>query len=492
MSTLTKTSESASSPRRTSTSSAAAKTPKASIANEPDHRTSAGHASRLAASRILSETAHDLRSPLTSVMESIRLVAGGEFGSLNQVQVECLRDAIDVCDSMERLVTDMLQIERLQAGRCRPHRAWFAIESIRQRVSSSLDSLLRPRQISIVWDGIESTTPIVFGDADKISRLLANLIGNAARETSERKSVMVRAIISADRQSLIVSVIDSGRGLEIADWARVSKRGTSDHGSEGLGLSISRQLAAVHFSPLTILSRAGRGTEVSFELPIGGAASVASQWAQWRSLHRTRMSPRRVSGIDYDSESPKDPHRFFEDGETRLMMLHHDGPAPEVSMSALVLTVSAGAMVAKKAVEAFDERLQHDQRQFDLVYRVSDRRWVVVWDAKLVDVKDRIDSLSSTIEDLDEGTLRLKWSEARSLAIGPRHTATTLVDTFTREGLYEREPIGFFDDDMSLDGSNQISPSLVPEERLREELSRLSTRFSRRAERLHRQARATR
>jgi len=448
--------------------------------------------SRLAASRIISETAHDLRSPLTSVRESIRLVANGDLGEINSDQTACLVAAIDVCDSMDRLVSDMLQLERLQAGRSRPRRSWFSLETIRQTVTSSLDSLLRPRQISIVWIGFEASASLVFGDADKIARLLSNLISNAAREIGERQSLFARAILSTDQQSMIVSVIDSGQGLKAADWARVFQRGTSDSGSEGLGLAICRQLTAAHFSPLTILSRVGRGTEVSFELPVAGATAVANQWSHWRSLQRERVTPRRVTRIDYDSALMKDPHRVFEDGETRLLMFHNDGPLPQVPATSMILTVSAGAAVARKAVEAFDDKLQRDQRSFDFVYRASERRWVVVWDLLHEDVADRIDSLSGSHGDSDDGILRLTWSDARPLAVGTRQTATVLVDTITRESLCEREPIGFYDDDMSLDGSNDFSRSLVPEERLREELSRLSVRLSTRSEQLHRQARSIR
>jgi hypothetical protein len=453
---------------------------------------STGRLSRLAASRILSETAHDLRSPLTSVREAIRLVASGDMGAVNDGQADCLIGAIDLCDSMERLVVDMLQIERLQAGRLRPRRSWFSLNDVRINVTSALDSLLRPRQVSLVWDGIDANTPHVYGDMDKVSRLIANLAANAARETRERQSVLIRAAMMPERESMIVSVIDSGRGMDIDQWNDVARRGVSDHGSEGLGLSICRQLAAAHFSALTVVSREGRGTEVSFELPVGGASSVVMQWATWRSLQRMRVVPRRAIESDADAAEAFEPCRFFEDEQTRLLLLHHDGPPPMVASSAMILTVAAGAMMPRKSVEAFDARLQQDQRLFDFVYRVHERCWVVVWDMRAEDVKARVAQLSTPVQDQDAGALRLSWSDARPLSIGSRQTATMLVDTITREVLGEREPAGMYDDDMASDGSSTLPGSMVPEERLRDELSRLSTRLSNRSERLCRQARSAR
>ncbi len=55
------------------------------------------------------------------------MVANGELGGVNDTQAQCLIDAISVCDSMQRLISDMLQLERLQAGRTRARRDWFEL-----------------------------------------------------------------------------------------------------------------------------------------------------------------------------------------------------------------------------------------------------------------------------------------------------------------------------------------------------------------------------
>lgn len=453
----------------------------------------AGKPSRLAVSRILSETAHDLRSPLTSVRETIRLVANGDLGSVNDSQQQCLVDAIDVCDSMERLVADMLQLERLQLGRMRATRAWFDLEPICYSVSASLDSLLRQRRVSIRWDGIESHSPRVFGDADKVSRMLCNLVSNAVHETPEHQHVLIRAQQMNDGQTLKVCVIDSGRGMDLQAWSRSTQRGVSDRDSEGLGLSICRQLASAHHSALTILSRLGQGTEIGFELPTGGATSVATHWTQWRLQQHKRIVPRhradtsRDAAVDaIDAEQP----RIFTVPDAQLLMLHHEGPPPQHSDVAAVLTVSVGATVSSAAVEAFDKRLQCDQRAFDLVYRVNERRWVVVWDANQVEARERMESLELVAADPEHGNLRLTWSPPRVLNLTTSSAAILLADTLTREALHEREPVGMVDDDMAFDGGTGFAPSPIPSERLRAELMHLAARLGRQSQWLNRRGSA--
>ena len=456
-------------------------------------------ASRLAASRILSETADDLRSPLTTIREAIRLVANGELGSVNDSQIQSLVDAIDTCDSMERLIGDMTQLERLHAGRARAVRTWFDLQPVCHRVAASLETTLRPRNISIVWDGIEVSTPQVFGDADKLARLLANLITHAARQTADHQSVLVRATRVHDGETLRIFVIDTGKGLTIDAWNRISKRGTGHRGADEFGLTICRQLASVHHSPLTILSKIGKGTEISFDLPIGSAASVATHWTLWRAQQQSRTSPRRRSEaqdpLDRSDENETvtgaNHFREFTENDTRLLLLNHDGPPPQNSDTAFILAVEAGATVSTTSVKIFNERLQHDQRAFDFVYRVSERRWVVVWDTTLREIPHRIESLAAETPDLGDASLRLTWSTPRKLNLASHSAAVVLADVLTRELLQQREPLVLVDDHMSLDGTCMLGPSPVPAERLLAELTHLAARLIRQSELFSRQAKAS-
>jgi len=176
--------------------------------------------------------------------------------------------------------------------------------------------------------------------------------------------------------------------------------------------------------------------------------------------------------------------------DSQLLLLHHEGPPPKNNHSAILFSVSAGAAVSSKAVQAFNERLQRDQRAFDLVYRVSDRRWVVAWDSTIEEADERMEALSIPDSDFEDSALRLTWSSLRTLNLATSTAAVVLADAMTREALYEREAVGLLDDDMSNDGGTNFAPSPIPAERLQAELSHLSSRLGRQSKTLNRLSRA--
>jgi K+-sensing histidine kinase KdpD len=77
------------------------------------------------AKRLISETAHDLRSPMTSIQEAIKLVRSGELGEINADQQEILNAAVGKCDCLNQMVEEMVQMERLRTGTPRANRRWI-------------------------------------------------------------------------------------------------------------------------------------------------------------------------------------------------------------------------------------------------------------------------------------------------------------------------------------------------------------------------------
>ncbi len=126
-----------------------------------------------------------------------------------------------------------------------------------------------------------------------LRRLVVNLVTNSIRVTPEEGYVLIRLESIRNGEAIRWSVIDQGTGISESDMQRIADRQVSFGGGEGLGLSICRQLAALHFSPLQIRSRLGSGTEVSFETAAAGPRSVAQSWSRWRVARRARRNHRR-------------------------------------------------------------------------------------------------------------------------------------------------------------------------------------------------------
>lgn len=445
------------------------------------------------AARLLSETAHDLRSPLTSVRELVRLVYDGDLGATTSDQREMLGEALGQCDAIASLIDNMLQLDRLRSGLPRTRRRWIAPTAIPALVDAAIRSVATARQIGIRWDGFDGRHGPIFGDEQLIHRLLVNLLCNAIAVSPEGRSVLVRLRPSVADGSVLVSVCDQGPGVSVERFTGMAERGVSGTGGFGLGLAISRTLAALHFSRLFIQSKPGEGTQISFELPAAGPASVADALVGWRELSvapppvLAPISPaeRRVPG---QTRAVGESQRDVNEGRRAIPF---DGPPPRFPASAIILTLRVvGTRVASRTsreLEAIDDLLQSDQRLHELVYRTDASRWVLLWDNTLEEARRRIASVESQMRK-NAADLDLVWSESAEQPIAGRANRTRIREWLVRDMLQasSRPVIGHDRSGRTQDPSAESID--VASRRLDEELLRLSHRLRHQTNQLQRQA----
>jgi hypothetical protein len=457
--------------------------------------------------RLMSETAHDLRSPLTTVREAIRLVHDGDLGQVTVEQSELLKTAIDQCDCIEQMVGEMMQMERLRTGAPRASRRWITIDEIRATIDQTLRPWAIPRQIDVLWDAdIHSrgtAKPTVYADPSMIRRLVVNLVVNAIRASVEGQEILIRFAASRGGNFVRCSVIDQGRGIDPEDLKRIAEHHVSFSAGEGLGLTICRQLAAVHFSALEIRSRRGAGTEVSFELPAAGPRSVAAAWARWRvvmkrlssdSISRPLVRPRRRDGIPGQSiSSTPDSAQTIrldspaENQRSVVVELHHRDTKPRVSSCFAAGVVTLGAAVSRQAADQFGEVLDRELQMFDISYRVETRQWVWVFDADQDSVVQRIESIDHATRVGLDG-VRSTWSEPQIIPVDLKSSATRLSDLMVRQALFASTiDHGLVHDEVRL-GTAPISPSDSAVQRLDAELRRLSHQMRKQTQRLKQQS----
>lgn len=184
---------------------------------------------------------------------------------------------------------------------------WVPISEIRKSIEETLRPWALPRKIDVLWDIMLDPETKVYADLGLVRRLVVNLATNAIRVTPEKGVVLVQ--LQCPRGSSVVrwAIIDRGGGIKRNVLKQMSGNcdfpdgndaaAVSTIGGEGLGLLISGQLAALHFSHLQICSRFGQGTEVSFKTVFGGPRGVADAWANWRMENRTALKkPRHRDG----------------------------------------------------------------------------------------------------------------------------------------------------------------------------------------------------
>jgi PAS domain S-box-containing protein len=214
---------------------------------------------------VVSTVSHELRSPLTSVKGYTSLLLNRWERIPDEQKQAMLVQINHDADRVTRLITELLDISRLETGRLSLRRQEIDLVALAGAVVDHLTVQHPELDVTIVFpDGF----PRVYADADKIEQVLTNLVENAAKYASPSG---MRIEGSAEGTEVTVAVEDRGEGIPAADLPRVFTRFfRRDHGrpsGSGLGLWISRGLVEAHGGRLTVTSIEGRGSIFRFTLP---------------------------------------------------------------------------------------------------------------------------------------------------------------------------------------------------------------------------------
>ena len=222
---------------------------------------------------VLRSVSHDLRSPITAIMTASEVLESTTESLAPHEQEELLRTISAQVRRLDRLVSNLLELSRLEAGAAAPVLEPWTLDGL---VARALDSLgPAGERVEVV---LPDETPPVRVDATQIERLLVNLLENALKFSPEGTRVIVRADAVGDE--IVVRVVDHGPGLSREAQAHVFEpferagRGDGDGGS-GLGLAIARGFAQVNGGRLWVESELGRGSTFALALPAVEAPVVA-------------------------------------------------------------------------------------------------------------------------------------------------------------------------------------------------------------------------
>ena len=344
---------------------------------------------------------------------------------------------------------------------------------IRRAVDHTLSPWTVPRRINLLWDGDDDPGMLVFADQAMLRRLVVNLATNAIRASAEGGFVLIRLARVRHGETIRWSVVDRGRGISEQEMRRVAEREFSYADGEGLGLAISRQLAALQFSPLRIRSRLGKGTEVNFETVAGSPRSVAGAWVRWRMSFATpepSLSSGREGSIEWTAQTGDRKMRL--DPPTVSVSLSHAASRPRHAGCLASGFVSLGGTVSRNAADQFDAVLQSQLQIFDLAYRADARRWVWCLDADQEAALDRIEAISEVVAVRIPG-IRMKWSRPQIISLDARRTVWQLSDLLVRQSLSAFSATRGFDSDEVRPGTGPIAPSAIAAARLDAEVRRL-------------------
>jgi signal transduction histidine kinase len=232
----------------------------------------------------LATVSHELRTPLTSIVGFNKLnlrrlqrfvrpfVAEGpeEVRTALQKALSDMEVMGSEGERLGRLVNDVLDLSKLEAGKLRLNPEAVEILSLVQGAVTATSSLCVGRHLLVLPD-VPEVCPPAWGDRDRLSQVLVNLLSNAIKYTQEGE---VRIGVSVLPTMLVLSVQDSGAGIPPEELPHIFERfrqaGESQKGrpgGTGLGLAICKQIVQLHGGTMSVESRLEQGSTFTFSVP---------------------------------------------------------------------------------------------------------------------------------------------------------------------------------------------------------------------------------
>lgn len=254
-------------------------------------------------SEFLANVSHELRTPLNAIVGFVDLLREGVYGDLAPRQVKPVERIEASANHLRHLVDQVLDLAKMAAGRLEIHTETIDLRPFVLDVASEVESLVSEKGLSLSLV-MGAALPRIRTDPTHLRQILMNLLGNAVKYTNEGGIVIRTRLVdslpdsgqqtsqvSVDRishpgtQWIGIQVIDTGIGIHPADQTRIFEefeqidagpRGNSAERGTGLGLPISRRLAALIGGIVELESELGKGSTFTLWLPIDSGESAIS------------------------------------------------------------------------------------------------------------------------------------------------------------------------------------------------------------------------
>jgi signal transduction histidine kinase len=218
----------------------------------------------------LSTVSHELKTPLTTIKGFVSVILSGEVGPLNEQQSNFLNVADQSINRLTHLISDLLDLSRLNGKVERE----FSAVSLNELVRNSVSGLLiKAREKNIALSSsVESVLPPVFADSRWIGQVMDNLLINAIKYSSPGTKVCISGYDKGD--VAVICVDDTGPGIPAEEQKLVfdkfyrGKTSVNQVPGTGLGLAISKSVIEKHGGKIWLESKQGAGSRFMFALPV--------------------------------------------------------------------------------------------------------------------------------------------------------------------------------------------------------------------------------
>jgi signal transduction histidine kinase len=223
----------------------------------------------------VSISAHQLRTPLSAVKWTLRMILDEDLGEISKEQREFLEKTYLSNERMIHLINDLLNITRIEEGRFLYNVKSQDIIEIAEGIISPVKEVAQRKGLRFEFQKSKTEIPKLELDPEKISLVFQNLLDNAVHYTKTGGLVKISIDCLKNKKEILISVKDTGIGISKAQQKRVFTRffrGTNAIKTEtqgtGLGLFIAKNIVEAHGGRIWFESKENKGTTFYFTLPV--------------------------------------------------------------------------------------------------------------------------------------------------------------------------------------------------------------------------------
>jgi PAS domain S-box-containing protein len=236
----------------------------------------AAEAASHAKSEFLANMSHEIRTPLNGVLGMLQLL---QTTRLDSEQQEYAQTAIQSSKRLTRLLSDILDLSRVEAGKLGVHAEPFDLAETVGQVAELFEPAARQAGLALRVQADPSIPRRLLGDAARLQQILGNLLGNAVKFTRKGEVTITVNSLPANRHDeyrALFSISDTGVGIEddtlenlFEPFTQADEGFRREHQGAGLGLAICKRLVSLMGGNIAIASEVGKGTEVYFNVVFG-------------------------------------------------------------------------------------------------------------------------------------------------------------------------------------------------------------------------------
>ncbi len=257
-----------------------------------------------AKSEFLANMSHEIRTPMNGVLGMLQLL---QKTPLDSEQTAYVDTALSSGNSLLKIISDILDFSKIEAGRIDLEQRPFMLEPVIRSIVASFESLINHEQVRLQTVIDENLPHCVVGDETRLRQILFNLIGNAIKFTENGVITVRLSATEADegKTTLVFAVQDTGIGISSLKIERLFEPFVQADGSfrrkysgTGLGLSIVKRLVELMDGEVAIESCAGRGTTISFSIPVNTWADESRKVPTPLTADQEKSSCQRILVVE--------------------------------------------------------------------------------------------------------------------------------------------------------------------------------------------------